>query len=130
MVAMRTWLSALVAPILGGAVYAWLTLSSRWPAIVPKDATMGSLIVCGSIVCLIFELAIILPLQFALRPRVGRRAIAFVVLGGTLWLILSFLAMLLLGADVPAAWANAVAIFLPGVTVVLAFWLLGGRSGA
>ena len=71
MVAIRTWLSALVAPILGGAVYAWLTLSSSWPAIVPKYPTVGALIIWASIVCLIFELAIILPLQFALRPAVG-----------------------------------------------------------
>jgi len=130
MVAIRTSLSALVAPILGGAVYAWLTLSSPWPAIVPKYPTVGALIIWGSIVCLIFELAIILPLQFALRPRGESRAIAFVVFGSALWLVLSFLVMLLLGADLSAAWANAVAIFLPGATVVLAFWLLGGRSEA
>ena len=128
--AMRAWLPAVVAPVLGGSVYAWLTLSSRWPPIVPKYATVGSLIVWGSIVCLIFELVIILPLRIAVRSLGGPRAVAFIVLGSALWLVLTFLVMLWLGPNLSSAWANAVAIFLPGATVVLAFWLLGGRSVA
>ena len=128
--ATRKWLSIVGPPVLGGATYAGLTLSSRSPAIVPANSTIASLVFWDSMVCLIFELGVVLPLFRALRPQHWVRTIAFLVLASAAWFAISFLVMLLLGAGASAALANAVAILLPGALLIVAFWLVGVRRGA
>jgi hypothetical protein len=126
----RMWLSIIGAPIIGGAVYAWLTLSSQWPAIVPAHASLASLIVSGALVLLVFELAVAVPLLVIFRSHDQTRPLPFLIVASGAWLALCFLSFLSLGVGASAAFSNSTAIFLPGATLVLAFWFLGARSGA
>ena len=128
--ATRNWLSIIGPPILGGAVYAELTLSSRSPAIVPANSSIASLVLWGTMVCLIFEFAVVLPLSLVLHPHRWARSITFLVLATAAWFAISILFMLFLGAAASAALANALAIFLPGAVLVVAFWLLMALRGA
>jgi predicted membrane channel-forming protein YqfA (hemolysin III family) len=125
----RTWLAIVGAPILGAAVYAWLTLASLAQATVPDKPTLLGLVVSGAVVGLVFELVVVVPIFLVLRRSRRLNAFSFVAMGSLAWIVVCLLLLLLLGVGPNGASATAVAMFLPGLTIVLAFWLLGGNRG-
>jgi hypothetical protein len=70
---------------------------------------------------------ILLPLLLALQRR-DVAMVPFVVLGGLAWFALCFVSMLVLGLSGADASSTATVMFLPGATIVVAFWLLARRS--
>jgi len=130
MVTTRTWLAIVGAPILGAGVYACLTLASLAQATIVEKPTPLGLIVSGAVVGLIFELVILVPLLLALRRWWRLDAVRFAILGCLAWFAVCFLVMLPLGGGVNSASATAVLMFLPGATLVLAFWFLGANRNA
>ena len=84
------------------------------------------LIASGAIAGLIFEVVILVPLFIALRRRYQLRVMPFILIGSLAWFAVCFCLLLLLGIGPNGASATAVAMFLPGLVLVLAFWFIGG----
>lgn len=116
----------IAAPLLGAVVYAWFSLASAANVPASDQPTLG-LVFSGVGVGLLFEVAVLLPLLLALQRR-DVAMVPFVVLGGLAWFALCFVSMLVLGLSGADASSTATVMFLPGATIVVAFWLLARRS--
>lgn len=125
----RTWLAIGGAAIIGAVVYAGLTLASLANAPIPDKPTVLSLVVSGTIVGLVFEFLVVLPIFMLLRRSGRLRVLPFVASCALAWFVLCTLFFLLLGTGLNGASATAVAMFLPGLAVVLGFWVIGGNRG-
>jgi hypothetical protein len=124
----RTWFALVGAPAIGAVVYACLTRATLPETLSVERPSLLSLFLSGAVVGLIFELAVVIPLYFALRRWQRLNALLFLVVGSGLWFALSFAAMLFIGDSANGASATAVLLLLPGVALVSAFWFLAGQQ--
>jgi hypothetical protein len=131
MVASRTWLALVAAPVVFSAVYASLGLASL-PANVGSDRPSAmNFIVPGAIAGLLFEVIVVIPLYLGLRKWRRLSSTTFLITGTAAWLGLSFVLMLFVGVNANGASATAVQLLPPGIALVFTFWLLnGGARGA
>ena len=126
--ALRMWIAIVCAPILGAIVYAWLTLSTLPQAVMSERPMPIGLIGSGAVAGLLFEVGVLVPLLLGLRRIRRLGAMSFLLLGCLAWFTLCLLLLLAVGRGINGASATAVAMLWPGVALVVAFWLLGGKK--
>jgi hypothetical protein len=124
----RMWIAIVAAPVVSAAIYAWLTLGSLGPGAGPERPTPFSLVTSAAIAGLLFEVAVVVPLLLLLRRVQWLNVVVFVFLGSVAWFAVCFLLLWLLMSASDAS-ATAVAMFVPGVTLLLVFWLVGVTRG-
>ena len=124
----RTWFALVGAPAIGAVVYACLTHATLPETLSVERPSLFSLFLSGAVVGLIFELAVVIPLYFALRRWQRLNAVVFLAAGSVAWFVLSFAVMLFVGVGSNGASATAVLLLLPGVARVSAFWFLAGQQ--
>jgi hypothetical protein len=126
------WLAIVLAPIAGGAIYAWIGHATIMQHVTgPERPTLASLVVMGGAIGLAFELVALIPFYLALRHWRRLGLVTFVLGGVAAWFVLSTGFLVALGYGWNGGSATAVSTLPVGAAVVLTFWLLGyQRDGA
>src|SRR5208283_1274590 len=122
----RMWLAIVLAPIAGGAVYAWIGYVTFFQHVTgPQQPSLAGGVVVGSALGLAFELVVLIPFYLALRHWQRLSAVAFVLGGVAAWFIFSTGVLVALGYGWSDGSATADSMLPVGGAVVVAFWLLG-----
>jgi hypothetical protein len=127
---LRTWLAVVIAPVIGGLIYAWIGYVTVVGHVHgPAEPTFGGFFVLGGAFALLFELLALIPLYLGLRHWRRFDFVMFFFYGVALWFAGSLgVFSVLVGDGWNSSSATAASLLPVGAAVVLVFWLIVRKS--